>query len=123
MLVQLLNLRGYSGYCVSQTALASEMLEEIERRQADVVVVSALPPAAVAHARYLCKRVQAQYPEVKTVVGLWTFGGNIETARERITCVASVQLVTTLAQMQELIDQLIQTKLVSGEPGNAAPAR
>ena len=28
-----------------------------------------------------------------------------------------------LAQMQELIDQLIQTKLMSGEPGNAAPAR
>jgi methanogenic corrinoid protein MtbC1 len=119
MLAQLLEHRGYCAYVVSQTRLASEMLHEIEKKHADVVVVSALPPAAVAHARYLCKRVEADHPHLKMIVGLWTFSGNIDKARERITCVASVQLVTTLAAMQHLIDQFMHEKLAGASPQDA----
>ena len=49
MLGQLLELRGYCAVPVSHNVLASEMLAEVENRQADIVCVSALPPAAVAH--------------------------------------------------------------------------
>ena len=72
MLAQLLELRGYCAMPVSRTSLASEMLSEVEKHNADVVVVSALPPAAVAHARYLCKRLQAENAERNTIVALWT---------------------------------------------------
>jgi len=112
MLAQLLELRGYCAFAVSQTRLASEMLAEVDKREADAIIVSALPPAAVAHSRYLCKRLQSEYPDRSTIVGLWTYSGNIEKARDRISCVASVQLVATLAEMQTCLDQLMHQKIV-----------
>src|SRR5206468_5732224 len=53
MLVQLLEEYGYCTFASSQDQLASEMVESIEGHSAHAVVVSALPPAAVSHARYL----------------------------------------------------------------------
>jgi predicted PurR-regulated permease PerM len=113
MLAQLLEFRGYRAHSISHNALASEMVEQIESKDADVTIVSALPPAAVAHARYLCKRVHARYPEAPMAVGLWTLSRNVERARERITCVHSVQLGTTLKEMQAIVDELAQRAIVT----------
>jgi len=108
MLAQLLELRGYCSFAVSQSALASEMVEEVAKRQADLVIVSALPPSAVSHARYLCKRVHARFPESRMIIGLWLVKGDLKKMRDRITCVADVQVATTLMSMQEMIHQLAQ---------------
>ena len=121
MLVQLLELRGYCAFSVSNNALASEMIEQIEKKNADVVVVSALPPGAVAHARYLCKRIHARYGDAKMAVGLWNYGGNVDRAKERVTCVVSLPLVTRLTEMQDQIDQLAQSAIVRDMP--AAPGK
>lgn len=119
MLGQLLEFRGYCTYSVSNSALASEMVEKIEAHHADVVVVSALPPDAVAHARYLCKRVHARFADARMAVGIWTYRGDVERARERMTCVASVQLVTTLGDMQTQIDQLAHPAIVRATPAKS----
>jgi hypothetical protein len=115
MLAQLLELRGYGAIAVSETKLAGEMLAEIEKHEPDLIVVSALPPAAVTHARYICKRVHARDPDEKILVGLWTYQGNISNARDRIGCAALVQIVTTLAETQEQIDQIIQPQRLTSE--------
>jgi predicted PurR-regulated permease PerM len=112
MLTQLLEHRGYCTHLISPNALASEMMQQVEKLDADVITVSALPPAAVGHARYLCKRVQAKFASKSMAVGLWNFRGDLGKARDRITCVASVALVTTLHEMQEQIDQLAQPALL-----------
>jgi len=106
MLTQLLDLRGYQAMTPSVTALASEMLDLIEQRKADIVALSALPPSAVAHARYLCKRITARFPDMNTVVGLWLAKGDLKRAGHRIACAETVPLVTTLAQAQDQIDQM-----------------
>jgi hypothetical protein len=113
MLAQLLSQRGYCAFPVSNTALASEMMEQVEQKRADLVVVSALPPAAVAHGRYLCKRVHLKFPDMRMIVGLWNFRGEIEKAKDRITCVGAVQVVTSLSSAQETIDQLLQSAIVA----------
>jgi predicted PurR-regulated permease PerM len=112
MLAQLLELQGYCAFAISQDALASEMLDQIESRRADVVVVSALPPSAVAHARYLCKRVHARYPDVAMLVGVWSTKADPAKVKARITCVASVSLAMSLAEAQAQIQQLAQPALV-----------
>jgi hypothetical protein len=106
MLAQLLHLRGYCATSISQNALASEMIQEVESREANVVIVSALPPAAVAHARYLCKRVHAVYPDMRMIVALWQFKGELEKAKDRITCVVNVPLVTGLEQTLKELEQM-----------------
>jgi hypothetical protein len=106
MLAQLLEFRGYCAASASVTALASEMVELIEQRKADIVVVSALPPSAVAHARYLCKRIHVRFPEINMAVGLWTARAELRKAKSRITCVETVRMVTTLAEAQDQLDQM-----------------
>jgi hypothetical protein len=115
MLVQLLALRGYCAFGIPVAALASEMVEAVEKRQAHVVVVSALPPGAVSYSRYLCKRLHARYPEMLMAVGLWTLKGDLKKARERITCAAAVQISTTLGDMLDQIHQMVQPIIVRGE--------
>ena len=116
MLAQLLDLRGLCAFPASHNSLASEMLAEVERRSADVVVVSALPPAAVAHARYLCKRLRDRFGgDVNTVVGLWTVKGDLKKARERIVCSDRVRLATTFAESLQQIHEMVQPKLLAAD--------
>jgi hypothetical protein len=115
MLAQLLAMRGCVVQAVSVTALASEMVELVEQRKADVVCISAMPPAAATHARYLCKRLQGRFPEAGLVVGLWSASGDLNKARERIGCGPTAHVVGTLASAQEKIHGLLQPLLQRSE--------
>ena len=115
MLAQLLEFRGYGAFPMSVTKLASELVEAVEKKAAHVVVVSAMPPAAVAHSRYLCKRLHARFPDINMIVGLWTMKGDLEKARERVTCIAGVQVSSTFAGALEQIGQLAQPVIVAAD--------
>jgi len=114
MLNQLLEFRGYCTETVAAGSLASEMVNLISTKKADIVAVSAMPPAAIAHARYLCKRVHAKFPEMLMTVGLWTAKGDLRKPRKRIACAENVPVVPSLAQMQHEIDQIAQPIIVRG---------
>jgi predicted PurR-regulated permease PerM len=118
MLAQVLETRSCVVQALSVTSLASEMVELVERRKADVVCISATPPGAMMHARYLCKQVRRRFPKVKLVVGLWDVQGDLNKAKERIGCGATV--VATLADAQEQIRLLMQEFLPRTE--QQAPA-
>ena len=114
MLAQVLETTGCLVQAVSVTSLADEMVDLVDpRTAADVICVSATPPAAVMHARYLCKRLRGRLPEVKLVVGLWDAQGDLNKAKERIGCGAIV--VATLADAQEQIRLLMPSPLPQAE--------
>jgi hypothetical protein len=79
-----------------------------------------MPPAAVAHSRYLCKRLHARFPDLNMVVGLWTMKGDLKMARERVTCAASVQVTSTFALALEQIGQLAQPVILASNHARAA---
>jgi hypothetical protein len=89
--------------------LTGELVELVDGQTADVICISATPPAAVMHARYLCKRLRARLPTVKLVVGLWDAQGDLTKAAERIGCGATV--VSTLSAAQEQISLLTPSPL------------
>lgn len=109
MLAQVLETSGCIVQAVPITSLVGELSELVDRYTADVVCVSATPPAAVMHARYLCKRLRSHLPKVKLVVGLWDAQGDLAKAKERIGCDAIV--VATLAEAQEQIRLLTPPRL------------
>ena len=109
MLAQVLETRGCLVQIVSVMSLAGEMVDSVDQSTADVICVSATPPAAVMHARYLCTRLRGRFPEVNLVVGLWDTQGDLTKARERIGCDAIV--VATMADAQEQIRLLIHPRL------------
>jgi predicted PurR-regulated permease PerM len=111
MLAQLLAEKGCVVEAVSVTALASEMVDLVEQRQADVVCISAMPPTAAAHARYLCKRLQGRFPDAHLIVGLWNATGDLNKAKERVGCGPTTAVVATLAAAQEKIHGLLHPLL------------
>jgi predicted PurR-regulated permease PerM len=104
MLAQVVESSDCGAQAVPVTSLADELSDLVDRYTADVICISATPPAAVMHARYLCKRLRSHLPQVKLVVGLWNATGDLSKATERIGCGAIV--VATLADAQEQIDRL-----------------
>ncbi len=121
MLSQLLELQGYHAIPASVTKLAGEMLEMVEQSKAHTICVSAMPPAAVTHSRYLCKRLHGRFPDIKMIVGLWTARGDLKKAKARLTCGEAVRLVSSLAQALEQIHQIAQP-LILADSESPAPA-
>jgi hypothetical protein len=126
MLAQLLEMQGYCAYAESVAKLAGEMVEMVEEKEASLVAVSAMPPAAVAHSRYLCKRIHTRYLDIPMIVGLWSFKGDLKKATDRITCVGSVAVMTTLKEAMDQIHQQVQPLLIrndsTGQPASPTTA-
>ncbi|HEY9381839.1 MAG TPA: AI-2E family transporter [Burkholderiales bacterium] len=102
-----LALEGIESQLCSVATLKSEMLNKVEEMQPDMVCISALPPAAMVHARYLCKRLHARFPDLPIVVGLWSALGDMEKARERLEAVGCGKLVASYTEgMEEMTHRL-----------------
>ncbi|CAN5323695.1 AI-2E family transporter [soil metagenome] len=55
----------------SVTTLTSELLGDAAAFDPQVIVIGSLPPAGVAHARYLVKRLRQRFPQARLLVGRW----------------------------------------------------
>jgi len=119
MLTQVLEFNNYCATAVSQSALAGEMLEMVQTKNAHAVCVSALPPSAVTHSRYLCKRLHQKFPEMNMVVGLWSWSGDLKKAKERVACEGTVQLVTRITGALEEIEQATHAVVVQQQQETA----
>ena len=106
MLDQLLASRGVRARVLSVTSLASEMLAEVRETAPAVVCVSALPPFAGMHARYLCKRLAPAIGKVPIVAGLWQANGGTKKAEEKLSETGAARCVTTLTEAAEHIAKL-----------------
>jgi len=112
MLAQLLELKGQRAIAASQVSLAGELLELVQEHEAGAVCISALPPAALAHSRYLCKRLHVKFPELPTVVGLWTSKADPKKSLDRLACHGRANLVTSVGAAIAEIHQMIQPLLL-----------
>ncbi|MGE5610507.1 MAG: AI-2E family transporter [Bacillota bacterium] len=121
MLSQILQTNGCQSRYIAQPALASEMVETAAQRQASIVCISAMPPAAAAHVRYLCKRLQARLEAATFVIGLWNATGDIRKIRERFHCGPTNQVVRTLAEAVEQISPLFQTLAAKANSKSPTP--
>ena len=108
MLAQLLEQAGYPVVCLPLADSVPDAVEEmagIVPHPGDVVCISSLPPFAVLNARTMNKRLRARFPDLKIIVGLWTFSPS-EGAAERLGQAFGGTVVTTLAEALNQIEQL-----------------
>lgn len=75
---------------LSSSVLHNELIEIIERTKPDMIYISATPPGATMHARYLCKRLREQAYTKEIIVGLWSLQSDLSRAQERIGSNATV---------------------------------
>ena len=120
MVAQVLEMGNCQAKYVAVESLASEMVEAASRHQARIACISALPPSAATHARYLCKRLRVQIPDISLVVGLWGAKGDLTKTREKLRCKETDQVVRSLAEVVEQIAPLVQTMSAATRETEAA---
>ncbi len=115
MLVQLLAERGIAARVASSKLLSGEMIEQITVDKSIIVCISALPPFAVTHARYLCRRIRPRFPQLKVVLGLWQTGEMAVKTRERLATTGIDRLETTLKSALMQLETLVQNNALFRE--------
>jgi hypothetical protein len=111
LLLQLLPSGEYDADLVSAEVLKGEVLEHVSRASPDVIYISAMPPSALAHARYLCKKLRRRFADVPIVVGLWDAQGDVQKATERLLEVGVSKVVINAAGALEELSRLRQPLL------------
>lgn len=79
-------------------SLASEVVDAVRDFDADIILLSSVPPFAVTHARYLAKRLASEFPGQKLYAGLWVGENSIARADERLREVGVEQIFTRLSE-------------------------
>ena len=82
--------------------LAGEAGKHVLERQPAAICISAMPPMAIVHARYVCKRIHGVLPKARITVGLWHA---IEPQRAAVR-LKSCGAGTVVATFSEAIEQL-----------------
>jgi predicted PurR-regulated permease PerM len=75
-------------------------------RTIDAVVVSALPPEAVAPARAVCRVVRSRSHDLPVLVGLWDPEGDLSKPRQRLQAAGAGDLVVTFVDCVASVDAL-----------------
>jgi predicted PurR-regulated permease PerM len=126
MLAHVLAQLGYDATTLSIAALAGEMVETALRTRPDLIIVSTTPPAAVAHARYLLKRLDlaqgdpvagSSAPPVLTVV--WTRSRELRRIYAKIgrgDIPLATNLLSATQSALQLTQPCIQKHLTSPPP-------
>ncbi len=102
MLAHLLRQAGYQTEAIT-LGMREEMLQILQQRQADVLVVSALPPFTLTHARSLCRKARRRFPNLKIVLGLWGLTIEIEKIQERLGPGCFDDVITRIGQAESVL--------------------
>jgi predicted PurR-regulated permease PerM len=108
MLQQLLHSTRYDLELIAEEKLASEVVAEVAEKKTGLVCIAAVQPGGLDQARYLCKRLRSQFPDVKIAVGLWGFQDNLEDNRNSLLSAGADEVSTNLVETRDQIANLGQ---------------
>jgi predicted PurR-regulated permease PerM len=99
--------------------LTADLVAQVAEQAPALVCIGALPPGGLAHTRYLCKKLRAQFPEVKIVVGRWGLTGNVDANREQLQDAGADLTAATLLETRSQLTSLLSI-LAIGQAKTAA---
>jgi predicted PurR-regulated permease PerM len=115
-------------WCVERTAvetLTSELVARILLDPPAILLIVALPPRGLAHARYLCKRLREAAPQLQIIVGRWGRKRNNRMERGQLEQSGATFVTTSLVETCRLLNSrlplLKQESTLSAQERNAEP--
>lgn len=122
MLGELVRLSGHSLDILSTDRLSAEMVEKIQQVKPTVVCIGSLPPGGLSQARYLCKRIRQEAPDIKILVGRWGEKEHTERMEARLHDAGADGVATTLHDSCAQIVPLLQVAANSQPDSEAKPS-
>ncbi|MGH7824790.1 MAG: AI-2E family transporter [Candidatus Binatia bacterium] len=125
MVRQLLDSTRYDIEVVPEEKLTSEVVSMAGEKETGLVCIGALPPGGLAQARYLCKRLRGELPELKIVVGRWGTGRDQDGASNSLLSAGADHVCSSLLQARDQITNLgrLVSDGASDRKASSAPRR
>ena len=115
MLRHLLDPVRYTVEVVPTAVLAGEVGALLEQHQEPLLCVGGLAPGGMAQTRYLCKRLRAQLPALKIVVGRWGATDHSNNSHDLLRAAGADAIGTTLQETCVQLTQMASLTRLSGQ--------
>jgi predicted PurR-regulated permease PerM len=92
---------------ISPRKLTAEVIAHVQDDQPKAICIACVPPKGLAHTRYLCKRLRAQFPDLKILVGCWGLEQNFDRTRERLMAAGANKVGSSLLETRDQLVPLI----------------
>lgn len=89
------------------------MLTAAEPSRPDVLLISALPPFTISHARSVCRRARQKLPRVKTILAVWDPAADIERIKQKLGARCSDVIVTKLVDAEQQLSAVAESTPVA----------
>jgi hypothetical protein len=109
LLDQILRKRAVPARVFSCAALAGECIEELKQTHAKIACVAVVPPFGYLNARYMSRRLRAEFPDLKIIAAVLTERPADELKQRRPT-IAADELATTLKEAVTAIVSYLPTR-------------
>ena len=96
MLTQLLQQQGFAAQNGQAKLAAGELLDLVEKSNVNAACISVVSPSTVIHARYLCMKLRARFPQLEIVIGLWDMTQGVAEAARRLRDSGADEVVTAI---------------------------
>ena len=97
MLAHLLQQAGCDGRIAPTAWDPGEFTNLARDTPVDVVCISVVAPSTVIHARFLCRKIRAQFPAMEILVGVWGAVDGVPAARQQLRDSGADEMVVSLA--------------------------
>jgi predicted PurR-regulated permease PerM len=113
MLKLMLRKRGLGARALPSGSSLDGLTEEIDRAKPKVTCVVAVPPFAYVHTRYICRRVRAEFKDLKLAVALLTESQTEQATPSSSGPTAADETAMSLRQAVETISSLMAASVPS----------
>jgi hypothetical protein len=95
---------------LSAKSLSAEIVTRVKQAQPAAVCIGTVPSKGLAHARYLCKRLRANCPQLKILVGCWGVAEDYRLLKDRLQAVGADAAATTFQNARDQLLPLLQLR-------------
>ena len=118
MLAQLAEFAGCEVRSISMKS-AADRTAATDGGDVELVYISAMPPGAIFHARFIRRRLRGRFAKAQVIVGVWGFQGELSQAAVRIGIAPAATVASLAAALQPILSRLgtepdTETKLDGG---------
>jgi hypothetical protein len=97
-----------------------QILTVVAEEKPDIVYLTGLPPFAFARAHRLYRSLRSHHPDLKILVGIWSYGEDPNKAAQKISLGEDLRVSTTLADAVAQVRSLAPARTVTPPPVLAA---